>query len=173
MAHWLISGMSRCGKSTVLKELIIPQHRRAGRWVGVLDPLNAPGWGADWVTDDPFRFVAAARKSTRCVWIVDEFRVFATDYKALKELEWLFFAAGNYGHLCYASAQRLMMIPPNVRDQCSHSITFQQTRRGLETLAEQFNQPAILQAESLPRFHAIVAEPFKEPRLIVTPAPGR
>lgn len=180
MAHWLVTGMSRCGKSTLMKKTIIPAHRRAGRWVAVLDPV-LPGvvgpakarelWGCDWITADPFAFVAAAKRSMRCVWIVDEFRLFATNYPALKELEWLYFAAGNWGHLCYAMAQRLMMIPPNVREQCDNAAIFTQPIQGLEPLAMQFNQPAILQCVNLPKYHAMIVAPFETPRIIKGPAP--
>lgn len=180
MAHWLVTGMSGSGKSTLAKRSIIPTHRAAGRWVGVLDPVlvNVVGasqaavlWGCNWCTADPFAFVAAAKKSMRCVWIVDEFRVFSRDWNAMNELEWMFFAARNWGHLCYAMAQRLKMIPPNVREQCSHAIIFQQTRDGLEELARQYNQPEILRCETLPRFQAMVVEPYEKPRIIRSPPP--
>ena len=85
--HWSLTGITGCGKSRLLKEVIIPTHRRAGRWVGVLDPLGAT-WPADWSTNDPMRFVAAARASRSCVWVVDEFRHFAKNWDALMELEY-------------------------------------------------------------------------------------
>lgn len=163
--HWSLTGITGCGKSRLLKETIIPAHRRAGRWVGVLDPLGAQ-WPADWCTDDPMRFVAAARASRSCVWVVDEFRHFAKNWDALMELEWLFTIGRNHGHLCYAVAQRMMMVPPNVRDQCSHAVVFQQPRASLQHLVDQMNCPGILEAESLPKGTAIVVEPFENPRKI-------
>lgn len=180
MAHWLITGMSRSGKSTLAKKTIIASHRRAGRWVGVLDPVlttvvgpqqAAALWGADWVTGDAFAFVAAAKKSMRCVWIIDECRWFCGEYKTMRELEWMFFAAGNWGHLCYAMAQRLMMISTNIRSQCDNAIIFRQAREDLEPLALQFGQPCILQCETLPKFHAMLVAPFEAPRIIRGPAP--
>lgn len=168
--HWLITGMSGCGKSRLLKEHIIPAHRSAGRWVGVLDPVGAP-WPANWTTSDPLAFVAAAKASRSCVWIVDEFRTFMDDYKARSALEWLFYAGRNFGHLAYACAQRMKMIPPNVRDQCSHAVVFQQPAESLAQLVEQYNQPAIMQAATFPPGVAMIAEPFKPPRIIRTFTP--
>ena len=165
-----------------MKELTIPTQRRAGRWVGVLDPIltDAVGvpmatklWGADWVTASPEAFVHAARHSEECVWIVDEYRVFSKDYDATTCLEWMAFAAGNFGHLCYFMAQRLMMIPPNVRGQCSNAIVFEQAPEELKDLSRQFNCPEILNASQLPRFQAILKEEYQPPVVIVTPAPKK
>ena len=162
--HWLVTGITRCGKSRLMKEVIIPSHRRAGRWVGVLDPVGAGDWPADWVTSDPLRFVAASRTARGCVFIVDEVAKYRADYKAITALEEMFFMTGNYGNLCYAIAQRIMMVPPNIRDQCSNAIVFQQTSTSLALLAEQFNQPRICECVSYPKGMGMFAEPFKEPR---------
>jgi hypothetical protein len=79
---------------------------------------------------------------------------------------------GNWGNLFYAMAQRLMMVPPNVRSQCDNAIIFQQTPAGLSDLAEQFNQPAIIQCQAFPRFQAMIVSPFEKPRIIRFPKLG-
>lgn len=161
--HYSLTGVSTCGKSVALKEIIIPAHRAKGRAVVVLDPLNARWQHASIVTSDPERFIDCMKKSRDCVGIVDEIRVFKDDYKVLIGIEWCFFAGRNRGHLMYAAAQRMMMIPPNIREQCGHAILFQQNRRGLEQIAEDINQPDAVLAADLPRGQCLICAPFEEP----------
>jgi len=161
--HYSLTGVSTCGKSVLLKEVIIPSHRARGRAVIVLDPLRAAWRHASIVTDDPFRFVDALKKSRDCVGIVDEVRVFQEDYNAKMGLEWCFFAGRNRGHLMYAAAQRMMMIPPNIREQCGNALLFQQNRRGLETIAEDINQPDAVLASEIPRGQCLICKPFSPP----------
>lgn len=165
--HWIVTGISGCGKSRAMREIIIPAHRRAGRWVGVLDPLGGT-WPANWTTTDPHAFVEAAKKSRNCVWVVDEYGQFTSDYATMRELEWLFTVARNYGHLSYALAQRVKQIPPNVRNQCSHGLIFNQQGADLADLAAMMNQPDIMQAAAFPPGVAIVVEPFQTPRPVKT-----
>lgn len=160
--HWTVTGISGCGKSRVMKEFIIPAHRRAGRWVGVLDPLESR-WPADWSTSDPAAFVAAAKASRGCVWVVDEYAQFTQDYAIMRQLEWLFTVARNRGHLSYALAQRVKQIPPNVRNQCSNAIVFNQQGADLADLAAMMNQPAILDASAFPPGRCLVVKPFENP----------
>ncbi len=161
----IVTGITRCGKSRLMKQVIIPGHRRKGRWVGVLDPVGARDWPANWVTQDPLQFVEASRKSRDCVWVVDEIAKYRQDYKAISAIEELFFMGGNNGHLSYAIAQRLMMVPPNIREQCDVAIVFQQAPASLQLLADQFNQPRILDAFNFPKGTGMVVEPGEQPRL--------
>lgn len=163
--HWSLTGVSTCGKSVVLKEVIIPAHRGRQRDVIVLDPLNAEWKHATRVTDDPYKFVDCLKKSRNCVGVVDEIRVFKDDYQAMLGIEWCFFAGRNRGHLMYAAAQRMMMIPPNIREQCGNALLFQQNRRGLETIAEDLNQPDAVLAADLPRGQCLFCKPF-EPTIV-------
>lgn len=161
--HYSLTGVSTCGKSVLLKEVIIPAHRARGRAVIVLDPLKASWKHASVVTDDPYRFVDALKKSRDCVGIVDEIRVFKDDYQAMLGIEWCYFAGRNRGHLMYAAAQRMMMIPPNIREQCGNALLFQQNRRGLETIAEDLNQPDAVLAADIPRGQCLICKPFSVP----------
>ena len=165
--HWLVTGISGCGKSRVMREFVIPAHRRAGRWVGVLDPLGST-WPSNWTTSDPQAFVAAAKASRNCVWVVDEYGQFTSDYDTMRSLEWLFTVARNYGHLSYALAQRVKQIPPNVRNQCSHALVFNQQGADLADLAAMMNQPGVMDAVNFPAGVALVVEPFKPPKPIKT-----
>lgn len=161
--HNSLTGVGTCGKSVVLKEVIIPGHRERGRDVVVLDPLGAEWKHATRVTNDPIKFVECLRNSWNVVGIIDEFRVFYDDYKARVGLEWCFYAGRNRGHLMYCVAQRMKMIPPNIREQCGTSILFKQTARGLVDIAEDIDQPDAVLASTLPRGQCLICKPMELP----------
>lgn len=161
--HYSLTGVSTCGKSVVLKEVIIPGHRAAGRDVIVLDPLGAQWRSATRVTTDPFQFVDCLKRSWNCVGIVDEIRVFYDDFQARVGIEWCFFAGRNRGHLMYCAAQRMKMIPPNIREQCGNALLFNQTARGLIDIAEDLNQPDAVLAAQLPRGQCLIVKPMALP----------
>jgi len=146
-----------------LKEIIIPGHRAAGRDVIVLDPLGAEWRHATRVTQDPHRFVDCLKRSWNCVGIVDEIRVFYDDFKARIGIEWCFFAGRNRGHLMYCAAQRMRMIPPNIREQCGHALLFNQNAAGLRDIADDLNQPDAILAAQLPRGQCLICAPMAAP----------
>lgn len=157
--HWTNTGMSGAGKSRVMRDFIIPSHRRLGRKVAVLDPIGQ-AWPADFVTADPEHFLAVARASRSLVLVVDEYAQFTADYRIMRGLEWCFTVARNSGHLSYALAQRLNMIPPNVRNQCANAIIFRQARADLMDLAALIDQPEIMRAATFPPGRCLIAKPF-------------
>lgn len=161
--HYALTGVSTCGKSVALKEIIIPGHRQRGRDVIVLDPLGSTWKHATRVTTDPFQFVECLKRSWNCIGVVDEIRVFYDDFQARVGIEWCFFAGRNRGHLMYAAAQRMMMIPPNIREQCGNALLFRQNRRGLETIADDMDQPDAVLANSLPRGQCLICKPMELP----------
>jgi len=161
--HWLVTGVSGGGKSRIMKQVIIPQWRRQGVKVAVLDPLQAPGWGADYQTHDPFRFMDIIEKSSKIVVVIDEFGRFTRDYKAFARVEWCATVARNRGILSYFLAQRIMQIHPNVRDQCSNAILFQQTAKDLEEVGTLLNQPRCAEAVGFEKGLCMLVRPFQNP----------
>lgn len=81
-------------------------------------------------------------------------------------IEEIAFMSGNNGHLCYFIAQRLMMVPPNVREQCSTAVIFRQAPKSLALLADQFDEPRIMEARQYPKGVAMKIEPFEDPRVL-------
>jgi hypothetical protein len=144
--HWLVTGISGCGKSRIMKQVIIPNWRRQGVKVAVLDPLQAPDWNADFQEHDPDRFMDRVEQSRRIVVVIDEFGRFTRDYKAFARLEWCATIARNRSILSYFLAQRVMQVHPNVRDQCSNALLFRQTARDLEEIGMLLNEPRCSEA---------------------------
>lgn len=163
--HWLITGTTGSGKSRVLKETIIPAHRRLGRKVVVLDPLGVP-WPCDWQTTDPERFMATVEASRGLVIVIDEWPHFMEFYPwaVWRRLIWCYTIGRNYGHLSYAVAQRAMMVPPSVRNQCSNALVFKQTSADCAIVADLLAQPAAMEPASYPLGTAMLVQPGQNPR---------
>ncbi len=124
--HHAILGASGTGKSRVMKQFSIPAHRRAGQKVAVLDPLQMPGWNADFQTDDPERFLHVAMHSRSCVLVIDEWPHLMEffPWKVWRQLIWCYTIGRNFGHLAYALGQTPKWIPRPVMRQCGNGLIF-------------------------------------------------
>lgn len=161
--HWLVTGNTGSGKGVVMKRFIIPDHRRRGRKVAVLDPLEAPDWHADFQTADPFHFMRVVKASSNIVAVIDETAEVTSDWKAYQEVKWAATVARNRGILSYFLAQRTLQVHPNIRNQCSNAIVFNQTIADLQTVADLLNQPRCLEAAGFQSGLCLLVRPFKDP----------
>lgn len=130
--HVYVGGDSGTGKSRVMKQRRILDHRRAGQRVAVLDPVGTSGWGADFQTDDPERFIAVVRASRGIVAVVDEWPYIQDnwDWTVHRQLNWIWGVGRNHGILGYAIGQTPMWVPKPVRRQCGHGILFRHSDPG-------------------------------------------
>lgn len=141
--HNLVVGMSGAGKSRMMREAIIPAHRRARRPVFVLDPV-CQAWGdVQFQTDDPYKFLALAKASRGCVLVVDECdETLRASGQQERDLKYIATRSRNDGHLAYFLAQRAMQVPPSYRNQCSTGYVFQQTAEDALVCYSLFNSTA-------------------------------
>ncbi len=141
--HNLVVGLSGAGKSRLAKSLIVPQWRKRKVPVLVCDPVMASDWGdVQLLTDDPYRLLALAQASQRCVIIVDECdEALRASSQQERDLKYLATRSRNDGHLAYFLAQRAMQVPPSYRNQCSTGYVFNQTREDAEVCYSLFNSP--------------------------------
>lgn len=173
MAGVLVTGKPRCGKSRWLKQVGIPDLRRRGVLVSVLDPIMGPlppnvskaNWGADWVTDNVEHFMGAFDRSSHCAWVVDECGVWSKNYKDINAISRIAVAGGNFGHLGIFVAQRTMMIPPNIRNMCDTAVLFKQSPDDLYDLATLMDEPEILKAAELEQGCYMMVQSFKKPTI--------
>lgn len=125
----LVLGESGCGKSRLMREVIVPYWARRGFAVLVLDPVGQD-WrsvGAAWQTKDHERFLATARKSQKCVLVVDEAEeTLRGSAEQERQMNWLGLQSRNFGHESYFLGQRALQVPPNVRNQCGRVYAFTQ-----------------------------------------------
>lgn len=160
--HWAVLGVSGCGKSRLLKQVIIPTWRRAGVPVAVLDPLEAPDWHADMQDSDPARFMNRVKKSSRIVVVIDEVAQVCAEHRHRIMVEWAATVARNRGILSYFLAQRAMQVHPNIRNQCTNGIIFNQPMADLEEVSKLLNQPDVMQAANFPKGIAALVRPFEK-----------
>ncbi len=154
MAHSLIVGMTESGKSTLGKQLS-KLHKSAGFGILVLDPMNDPGWSADYKTDDNDAFLMRVWDSERCHVFVDEAGDAIGRYDAT--MQQLATKSRHWGHSCYFLTQRAAQLAFTVRAQCRHVFVFTSAKEDCKILAAEFNKPELLQANDLPQgefFHA-------------------
>lgn len=161
--HWLVTGISGSGKSRVMKQVIIPDWKARGVKVAVLDPLQAPGWHADYQTADPFAFARVVKGSRRIVAVIDETAEVCSDWKAYQEIKWCATVARNFEILSYFLAQRTTQVPPNIRNQCTNALVFNQKLSDLQEVADLVNQPACLAVAQYPKGVCMLVRPFENP----------
>lgn len=172
MAHGTITGISGCGKSRLVKQVLIPQARAAGIPTLVLDPVIPPHaakgeWGADACFQDAAAFIRTLKASRQCMAFVDEMGIWQKDTASLREIEWLAMAGRNWGHVGWFMAQRrVQMIPPNIRNQCDKAFVFNAAREDLRDFADAYNIPQVMDALNFPKGVAYIIKPMEKPRKI-------
>ncbi len=141
MAHVLVAGETGYGKSRMMRERIVPEWLRRNRPVVVLDPLSQP-WGATVQTADPYEFLELMKRSEGCIGVWDECGTMLDSEPQLKrDLQWLATVSRNSGHMIYFLSQRLYLIPPTFRYQCTRAYLFRLRRRDAIEAAEAFPEP--------------------------------
>jgi hypothetical protein len=143
MSRCAVVGESGSGKSRLCREFLAPAWNSRGFATYALDPLRQP-WPVYWQTDNPERFLEAMKNSTRCVGFVDEAQeTMRGNPQRERDMAWLGLQSRNKGHVLYFLAQRIMQLPPNVRNQCTEAYIFRQTADDAEWLAVHFQCDAL------------------------------
>jgi len=155
-----------------MKRIGIPIFHAKGTKVCVLDPVmgklpphvSAANWGADWVTNNVEQYMQAFDASHHCAWVVDECGIWSERYRDIMAISQIAKTGGNFSNLGVFMAQRLLMIPPNIRKLCECAVLFRQSREDLEDLALLLDDPAVMEAATLDQGEFVVIEPFKPAR---------
>jgi energy-coupling factor transporter ATP-binding protein EcfA2 len=157
MAHGLILGMSESGKTTLAKHL---SHAlsASGKNVIVLDPMNDPGWSADYKTNNPEEFLEVFWSNQSCYCFIDESAQMVGRYDVL--MQETATRGRHHGHSVFFVSQRGAQISATVRAQCRHLYLFCSAKDDCKILANEFNQQTLLNANSLKQFHFYHASRF-------------
>lgn len=142
MAHSLILGMTESGKTTLAKRLA-EKYRAQGFSILVLDPMNDPGWPADYRTSDPDEFLRVFWNSRKCMVFIDESGDAIGRYN--KPMERTATRGRHWGHSCHYLTQRGAQISQTVRDQCSHLFLFASSLKDRKLHAEEWNAPKLVE----------------------------
>jgi hypothetical protein len=140
MAHVLILGMTLSGKTYKAKELS-RAYKKANVGVLVLDPLQDPEWGADFITDDPEKFLVTFWQSRSCMAFMDESGESVGRYDLAMQKTAT--RGRHWGHTCHYIAQRASQLAPLVRDQCTRLFLFCSSTKDGEILSREWNRPEL------------------------------
>lgn len=157
MSHSLIFGMTESGKTTLAKQLAA-QFKAQGVGVLVLDPINDPGWQCDFRTADNEQFLQYFWNSRRCAVFIDESGEAVGKYDSLMIKTAT--RGRHWGHSLFYISQRGAQIAKTVRDQCRHLFLFTVSVADSKILANEFNQPELLEANKLLQGHYFHASRF-------------
>jgi hypothetical protein len=146
MAHVLILGMTLSGKTYKAKALS-RDYKKAGVGVLVLDPLQDPGWEADYITDDPEKFLAVFWKSRSCMAFMDESGESVGRYDLAMQKTAT--RGRHWGHTCHYVSQRATQLAPLVRDQCTRLFLFCSSTKDGEVLSREWNRPELEECSQL------------------------
>lgn len=144
--HVLILGITATGKTTFAFNLA-RRYRENGTCVLVLDPDLRKEWQADFITDDPARFMSVVKVNTSCALFIDESGQTIGRYAG--EMEWLATQARKWGHKSHFITQRASQLGPTVRNQCSTVIVFKQSVTDSKIIASEFVADEFIEACNL------------------------
>lgn len=153
--------MTESGKTTLIKRMC-PTWRANKEGVIVLDPMQDPGWDADFRTADNDEFLAVVWNSEKCHVIVDEAGDAIGRYDTT--MQQLATKGRHYGHNCYFLTQRAAQVAFTIRAQCRHVFLFTSHIDDCKAVAKDFNADILLEGNSLPQGHFIHVSRYGEPQ---------
>lgn len=149
--------MSESGKTTLAKMLSHALHGQSKNVI-VLDPMNDPGWAADYRTSKKEEFLEVFWTNQSCFVFIDESGKMVGRYDEL--MQELATSGRHHGHSVFFVSQRGAQISATVRAQCRHVYLFNSNKSDCKTLSEEFNQEELLKANKLPQFYFYHASRF-------------
>lgn len=163
MSHAVIVGQSLSGK-TVLSRWLASQSVCSGIPVVAFDPVNPPGiWGRRvHVLREPAEVLECFWRSSRCLFILDEFRILCDhDPGAVRRMltigRHVNPETGGGGHACILIGQRWTMLDKTCREQATKLYAFKQGVDDARELARHWACPELSDAASLGRLEYMAA----------------
>jgi len=114
-----------------------------------LDPMSDPKWSLDFKTKKVDEFLHVFWRSKRCHCFIDEAGKSVGQFDSV--MQETATEGRHWGHSCYFISQRGVQIARTVRDQCSHLFLFNTSLEDSKTHANEWNQPELKTAYTLPQ----------------------
>lgn len=151
MSHATIAGMTQSGKTFAGIELA-KGFRASGVGTLVLHkPLEPwPAAAASWQTDDIERFLPMFDRARGCAVFMELSDAAVSKYDA--RVHRCFTAGRHLGHRVHYMTQRPATVHPAIRENCVALYLFNCAANAAAIWAEEFNDPALLRASTLPPF---------------------
>lgn len=154
--HTLTIGRTGSGKTTLWK-INAGRLMRAGCPVLVYDPIGN-GYPAHFRTNDIQALIDEAKRHNHAHLIVDESGLGVGQYPG--EVQWLTTMARNWGHSTHLISQRATQLNKTVRLQCEAVYLFRSSDDDAASLAKDFTQPGLAQADKLGQYEYLYARTF-------------
>lgn len=109
----------------------------------VLSAVFDPRWKADFYTEDPEEFLRVFWDSTNCIAFIDEAGETVGRYN--EAMDKVATRGRHRQHSVFFILQKATRISLTVREQCSRAFIFQSAPSTCSVMAEEFNQPRIIE----------------------------
>jgi len=133
------------GKTTLAKKICSALTTKGHKCI-VISPLGDE-WDAELVTDDPVLFMETFVNSRDCFCFLDEAKETVGRYN--DQMTMTANRGRHFGHSCFYIPQRVQAVSTDVRGQVHQLFIFSMGVQDSKTLAEEYNNPAILAAPDL------------------------
>ena len=123
----------------------------------MLDPIFDRRWRGH-IARDKSEFLELAENERSCALFIDESGESIGRYN--EEMVWLATRARHYGHNSHFICQRASMLNRTVREQCELLCLFRVSEKDAKMMAEDWAQPALMEAANLNKGEFIYAPRF-------------
>ena len=144
--HVLILGITETGKTT-LAFTLARKYKARGTAIFVLDPDMRKDWNADYLTDDPEKFLQVCKLNQSAALFIDESGQTIGRYAG--PMQWVATNSRKWGHKAHFISQRATQLDVLMRTQCSNLFLFKQSVNDSKILAAEFVCPELMQACNL------------------------
>lgn len=144
--HVLILGITETGKTTLAFKLAA-KYKAKGTPVIVLDPDMRKEWNADYITDDPEKFLAVCKANESAALFIDESGQTIGRYAG--PMQWVATNSRKWGHKAHFISQRATQLDVLMRTQCSNIFLFKQSVKDSKILADEFVCPKLVHSCNL------------------------
>ncbi len=144
--HVLILGITETGKTTLAFKLAA-KYKLKGTRILVLDPDMRKDWNADFITDDPEKFLQVCKLNQSAALFIDESGQTIGRYAG--PMQWVATNSRKWGHKAHFISQRATQLDVLMRTQCSNIFLFKQSVNDSKILAAEFVCPELLGACNL------------------------
>ncbi len=159
MSHATIAGITESGKTYLARSLARGFVRSGVKTLVLHKPLEK--WSAQeatWQTADPDSFLGMFKRARGCACFMELSDASVSKWD--KGFHECFSQGRHLGHRCHFLTQRAATVHPTIRENCTAVYLFCSAPPGCRVWADEFNDPFLLRAASLPP-HTFIHKPAR------------
>lgn len=160
MPHTLIVGVTESGKSTYAK-LVCEGLKSRGFPTAVLNPYGDPTWKADFQTANADELLEYCRQPFKKAVFLEEADCLAKEPR----FNWFTCAGRHAGCQIWVVAQRLQMLSPALRNNCTESVVFCSETVDTQILANRYREPLLAKVGRFRKGQFFILSQFADTRI--------